>query len=334
MVTRVVTAADPTAGNLNNAIDFFGVQDDFIAVEVSGNTIFTFDGDDRVDASRSVDPQTAHLGFGNDSYRGGITGRDFVSDGDGADFVDLAGGDDQIFVGADNDVLRGGAGNDTISFTSESYNGYGGTIASGGPGIVIDLAKTTAQNFGRFGVDTISGFENVLGSGGNDKIYGTNGVDILNGYARNDVIDGRGGNDDILGSSGADIVIGGLGRDTFYLNDFGDDGARDTVRYLSTAESGLTVATRDVVQDFVRSAGAGGDRINLSAIDANPFLAGNQSFAWRGMLAFRANVVGEVRFIDAGNDVMVQVDTDNDNAAEMTILVKFVPSLAAYDFVL
>ncbi|HTV69249.1 MAG TPA: calcium-binding protein [Rhizobiaceae bacterium] len=332
MVTKIVNG--DTAGNLNNAADFFGVQDDFIAVQAAGSPIFTFDGNDRIDASRSTGLQTAYLGFGNDTYRGGITGGDFVHDGDGADFVDLAGGDDTANAGAGNDVLRGGAGTDTITFLYESNDGYGALVQSGGPGIVIDLAKTTAQNFGRFGVDTISGFESVLCSGGADKIYGTNGANGLNGYSGNDVIDGRGGNDNILGASGADIVIGGLGGDTIFLNDFGDDGVRDTVRYLSTAESGLTVATRDVVSDFVHSAGAGGDRIDLSRIDANPFLAGNQSFAWRATLAFRANVVGEVRFIDAGNDVMVQVDTDNDNAAEMTILVKFVPSLAAYDFVL
>ncbi|HTV69250.1 MAG TPA: calcium-binding protein [Rhizobiaceae bacterium] len=330
MVTKIVN--NNSAGDLGNAADFFGAQDDFIAVQATGGFISTFDGNDRVDASRSAGLQQAYLGFGNDSYRGGITGADLVADGDGNDFVDLAGGADQISVGAGNDILRGGTGVDIITFIVESDNGYGSSLSSG-PGIVIDLAKTTAQNFGRFGVDTISGFENVTGSGGNDKIYGTTGANLLDGRSGNDVIDGRGGTDIVSGEEGADILIGGLGRDTIYPS-IGDDGDRDIVRYLRTAESGLTVATRDVVSGFARSAGAAGDRIDLSAIDANPFLAGNQSFAWRGGLAFRANVVGEVRFIDAGADVIVQIDTDNDNGAEMTILIQNVASLAAYDFVL
>ncbi|HTV68209.1 MAG TPA: calcium-binding protein [Rhizobiaceae bacterium] len=329
MVTRIVN--NDSAGNLNSAADFFGVQDDFIAVQATGMPIYTFDGNDRVDASRSLGTQQAYLGFGNDTYRGGITGLDTVFDGDGADFVDLAGGSDYAYAGAGNDVLRGGAGLDTLSFSFESYDGYGIAIVSSGPGITINLAMTTAQNFGRFGVDTITGFENVTGSGGNDKIYGASGANILAGEVGNDLIEGRGGNDEIYAGPGADIVVGGPGADTIFL--LTADNARDTVRYLSTAESGTTAATRDELWDFAHNAGATGDRINLSAIDANPFLAGNQSFVWRAGLPFRANVVGEVRFMDAGVDVLIQVDTDNDNGAEMTILVKNIASLAAYDFV-
>jgi serralysin len=329
MVTKIVNGDN--AGNLNNAADFFGVQDDFIAVQATGGNIYTFDGNDRIDASRSTGLQQAFLGFGNDSYRGGLTGIDGVIDGDGADFVDLAGGADTINVGAGNDVFRGGAGIDTISFFYESYDGIGVLGPSIGLGITVDLTKTV-QNFGRFGTDTISGFENVTGSFSGDRIYGTNGANNLAGFGGNDVIEGRGGNDDIYASAGADILVGGLGRDRMFLDT--NDAARDTVRYLSIAESGATVATRDELWDFARNAGAIGDRINLSAIDANPFLAGNQAFAWRGSLTFRTDVVGEVRFIDAGVDVIIQVDTDNDNGAEMTILVKNVAGLAKYDFIL
>ncbi|HTV68213.1 MAG TPA: calcium-binding protein [Rhizobiaceae bacterium] len=332
MVTKIVNAANPNAGNLNNPADFFGVQDDIVIVQATGNPIVTLGGADFVEASASTGFQYAYLGLGADEYRGGTTGTDHVHDGGGADIVNFSGGLDTIYVGAGNDIFRGGAGFDTVSFRYESNNSHEGTLVlSGGPGIVIDLAKTTPQAFGRFGRDTISGFEAVDGSGGSDKIYGTNAENSLYGWAGNDLLEGRGGRDTLAPGAGADIVIGGLGADTIFL-DFADN-ARDIVRYSSIQESGLIFGEHDYIWTFVRSAGAAGDRIDLSRIDANPFVSGNQTFAWRAMLPFRENVVGEVRFIDVGTDLIVQVDTDRDNGAEMTIRMQGEQRMAAFDFI-
>ena len=60
----------------------------------------------------------------------------------------------------------------------------------------------------------------------------------------------------------------------------------------STGETGLTAATADVVADFNR---AEGDRIDLSAIDADVYAAGNQAFTFIGTAAF-SGTPGEIRY--------------------------------------
>ena len=79
--------------------------------------------------------------------------------------------------------------------------------------------------------DTISNFENVLGSDYNDVLSGTNGANTLDGGAGNDTLNGRGGNDRIDGFTGNDIMTGGTGNDTFvfegWTNNTGIDHIRD-----------------------------------------------------------------------------------------------------------
>ncbi len=60
-----------------------------------------------------------------------------------------------------NNVLTGGAGIDTVS--------YEHALA----GVTVSLAVTTAQNTIGAGTDTLSGFENLIGSAFNDTLTGT-----------------------------------------------------------------------------------------------------------------------------------------------------------------
>ena len=110
----------------------------------------------------------------------GLTG------GSGADTLTGDSGNNVIDGGLGDDVLVGGAGIDTVSFASR-----------GSAGITVNLATLTAQNTGA-GNDTISGFENVRGTTGNDSITGdandntffdTGGFDIYNGAAGSDTVD-------------------------------------------------------------------------------------------------------------------------------------------------
>ena len=62
--------------------------------------------------------------------------------------------------------------------------------------------------------------------------------------------------------------------------------------------------------------GAGaGDRIDLSAIDANNRLAGNQAFEFGG------SGIGHVRVVDQGTATVVLASTDADPAAELRIVI-------------
>lgn len=109
---------------------------------------------------------------------------------------------------------------------------------------------------------------NALGT--NDTIYGYSGNDILNGNGGNDKIYGHSNNDILKGGGGSDMLVGGTGSDTLV----GGLGA-DIFDYNSVNESPVG-AGRDKITDFNWSEG---DKIDLSAIDANVFLLGNQAFS-------------------------------------------------------
>ena len=62
--------------------------------------------------------------------------------------------------------------------------------------------------------DTITGFENILGSGLDDILSGTAGANFLSGFDGVDIISGVGGDDIIAGGTGSDELHGGDGVDT------------------------------------------------------------------------------------------------------------------------
>ena len=137
-----------------------------------------------------------------------------------------------------------------------------------------------------------------------DMLTGTNKADKLNGLV---------GNDTFIGGLGADKLTGGLGADVF--------------KYNSVADS--TPKSHDVITDFKR---AQGDKIDLSAIDANTSLMGNQEFTFIGSKTFSKNHPAELRF-DAKTHTLYG-NTDNDSAAEFAIVLNGVKSLVVDDFIL
>ncbi len=107
----------------------------------------------------------------------------------GNDKIDGAGGNDTIQGAGGNDILTGGLGIDTVSYATDTA------------GVTVSLALTTAQNTGGSGTDTLSGFENIVGSAFND---------ILAGDANANTIDGGGGNNTITyaaAAAGVDIDL-------------------------------------------------------------------------------------------------------------------------------
>ena len=212
---------------------------------------------------------------------------------------------DTIHPGAGNDTVYGGGGNDLIDDLGHSNTGSGGDD----------------YFFGGAGADTIYGWT------GNDTLSGGNGNDQLYGYTGNDILQGDAGNDVLYGEDGIDVLTGGAGRDTLY----GGVGA-DTFKFNSVTESNGT--TRDVVGSFEFDI----DRIDLSLIDANASLTGNQAFRWTEATT-GTPATGYLMAV-AGSDGRTWIlgNTDADSTAEFQVAVQdgsFGPTYwSSLDFVL
>lgn len=259
---------------------------------------------------------------------------DGFSDG-GADTIDAAGGNDTVLLSpstASGASYNGGTGVDELKFTLASI------VTSGNA--VLDLILP-ASNAGVFSGVTVAGFEifTVLntfvtlntftfrGSGAADTVTGSvfvpgttipNGRDYLFGRGGNDVLSGLSGDDRLDGGTGDDTLNGGLGFDRLT-----GGSNNDLFVYAATTESAAG-AGRDQILDF-----AAGDLIDVSAIDANANLAGDQAFVLDAGGAF---TVGEIRLQVSGANLLASFNTDNDAAAEMQILVRNMASLAVGDF--
>ena len=101
------------------------------------------------------------------------------------------------------------------------------------------------------------------------------------------------------------------------------------------AATSWTAASRDHILDLTT-----GDRIDLSRIDANTLSGGNQAFTFIGSAAFSgtgAASAGQLRAVNtAGDDWLIQGDTNGDGVADMELLVTTADAhiLGATDFFL
>jgi Ca2+-binding RTX toxin-like protein len=282
----------------------FGLEDDRV-VGLGGNDVI-------------------RTGAGNDHLEGG-DGTNSYYDGDGNDTVLGGSGMDIARVDAGNDIYYGEGGSDTLYFYQIHY-GFNGSFKLATQGVRVDLSRTSEQDLGEFGIDRFFSFENVVGTFGNDTFLGTNGVNAITGLDGNDILYGRGGNDLLDGGEGVDTLIGGIGADDIVASNGATENYRDLVRYESLKDSGTTAATRDNILSFKR----GQDKIDLSKLDANLGLKGNQAFK---VVKGFTKAFGEIKLVKSGADTLVQIDGDKDNSVDMTILVKNV-YLTKGDFIL
>lgn len=89
-------------------------------------------------------------------------------------------------------------------------------------------------------------------------------------------LSGGNGDDTITGGTGADRIIGGSGADALR-----GGGGNDAFVFLWAA--GATAASRDTILDFGSGTEARGtDLIDVSLIDADATIAGNQMFTFGG----------------------------------------------------
>ncbi len=135
----------------------------------------------------------------------------------------------------------------------------------------------------------------IGGTAGRDKLYGTAGDDVLHG------------------AGGRDLLVGGRGADIFLFEQAGD--------------LGLGSSRRDLIRDFKHSEG---DRIDLSALDADPLLAGQQGFTLLSQAPARGEGTGVLWFAKG----VLNISTDADHKAEYQIELAGVKSLSVDDLIL
>jgi 2',3'-cyclic-nucleotide 2'-phosphodiesterase (5'-nucleotidase family) len=196
---------------------------------------------------------------------------------------------------------------------------------------------------GRGGDDLISargGDDTVEGNAGNDRIFGGDGNDVLFGDAGDDMLWGEDGNDALRGNRGNDTLMGGAGNDDLRGQEGNDRLVGGFGADRLEGGEGVDTYVWNTVNDSRNGAGVDtvffdtDDIFDVSAIDANTTVTGNQAFVWVGT-AF-TGAAGELGLTTINGQMFVAAETDGAGKFDMLIAVVSTDAstLAAGDFVL
>ena len=342
--------ADELFGGLGNDILNGGNGNDEIEGGDGGDTMYGGAGNDDMEGGDGDDLLIGN--DGNDIMEGGL-GNDMFRGGTGVDLIEGDEGDDEAFGGDGNDTLRGGDGNDLMdgSAGNDFVDGEDGNdilvgqigndtllggdgsdeLRGGGGDDFLNGENGNDTLFGGANEDTLFGGsgndflqgnqqdDDLFGQSGNDRLFGGDGFDFLNGGSGDDRLEGNNGRDTLVGGTGADILIGGALGDTFDFN--------------SVAESNLT--TMDTIVGVDGIGVANGDIIDVSTIDADTTIGGNQAFTFLGLqttasaLSFGA---GALWLENAGGPTMLFGNIDNDALIEFAVRINDGGGISAADY--
>lgn len=263
----------------------------------------------------------AFRGDGGNDILKGMGGNDRLQGGNGDDRLDGGDGDDTLAGGAGNDTLYGGVGKDRIEggggdnlIIASSWD----TVRSNGLGVdTVDFSKPVTMNLRNPSFNTgeaegsmYYGIDIFDGSNGADIMVGSNYIETFLGGTGDDRLAGMLGNDTLDGGSGSDLLYGGGGADQLY----GGKGA-DLFAYDRISDSQVAGSTCDVIFDFRASEG---DRIDLSYIDANTKIVGDQGFTFLGTKTFSGKA-GELRYEKKASDTYIYADVNGDKKVDFSI---------------
>jgi Ca2+-binding RTX toxin-like protein len=298
-----------------------------------------------------------------ENLTGSNLGNDSLSGNGGANTLSGWGGDDVLRGGAGADRLDGGGGSDTASWYT-SAAGVTVNLAAGTAGggdaqgdILVGIENLTGSNQGNDSLSGNAGANTLSGWGGDDVLRGGAGADRLDGGAGSDTasyytgaasvtvnlstglgsggdaqgdtlvsienVNGSTASDQITGSALANALNGWAGQDVLR----GGGGAD---RFVFTAASHTAVGAADRITDFSH---AQGDRVDLSAIDANSGAAGNQAFSFIGTGLY-TGIAGQLRYAFDGTDTTIAGDINGDGVSDFHIKLTGAVGLVAGDFVL
>ncbi len=203
--------------------------------------------------------------------------------------------------------LRGTTGNDvfTVSSSTTVVAGLGGfdTVRSS----ATFTMSADVEKLELTGTSAINGTGNVnadiiVGNAANNVLKGMDGADRLTGNEGNDYLSGGNGADLLYGGAGSDRLNGCAGQDKMY-------GGADADVFIFSKASDSPRGSGDRVMDFQ----TGVDKIDLSAIDADTSVTGDQAFVFGSSAAGAASL-----WISSG---YVYGDTNNDGVADLAIYV-------------
>lgn len=199
-------------------------------------------------------------------------------------------------------------GDAIFSSTTSDDNLVFSSILSGNDDITMSASADRARGY--------AGNDTMRGNGGNDVLYGDGGTDKVYGHGGNDTLYGGSGNDLIVGGTGRDVMNGGSGVDRFDFN--------------AVKETAVT-SQRDVINAFDAS-----DLIDVSSIDANTTVAGNQAFTFSRGKDFTGTFNGTGKLFYETDTHILWGNNDSDAKADFSIKVNFsgISNLTASDFVL
>jgi len=249
-----------------------------------------------------------------------------------ANVLDGGDGADTLIGAAGADTMEGGAGNDVFIVDNTA------DVASDSAG--VDQAQSTATWTMGAGIEILllagaaaingtgntlanviqgNGAANVLdGVDGNDSLAGLGGGDVLLGGAGNDTISGGDGADTINGGAGLDVLLGGTGGDAFV--------------YVAATDS--TAVLSDQIGSGADLFTPGSDRVDVSAIDPDAVLAGDQAFTWGATFVAGTYVA---TFTTQPGAVQLRFDMNADgifDPNDMRIIVVGLTTFSAADIVL
>lgn len=223
-------------------------------------------------------------------------------------------------TGTGADHMRGSDRNDsyTVDNIGDVVDETGTTGVDTVNSSISYSLSDTAHALGAIEGLTLTGTANIDGTGNAlaNTLTGNAGNNHLSGLGGKDTIGGGNGNDTIAGGLGRDLLTGGTGADTFVFN--------------SMTDSKLAAKSRDVIQDFST---AQGDKVDVSAIDANSVTAGSQEFSFIGTSGFTHHA-GELRYATVKGNALVYGDVDGNGTADFSMQLLHVASLHASDFIL